>query len=973
MAGLSTGSVVAGYRISRLIGRGATGAVYLAEDADGRQVALKVLIPELANDARFRERFLREARIAASLDEPHVVPTLATGEHDGTLYLVMRVRRRARPARDPQARGPARAPTAPSSSPARSRARSTRRTRSGSSTATSSRATSSSRGRPRASTPTCATSASPSTSRRSAASRASAPSSAPSPTSRPSRSRAAPIDARADVYSLGCMLFECLTGDAPFARESEVAAVYAHMNEPPPRVSDVRPGVPGGFDDVDREGAREGPGRSLRELRRARRGERGGAARRAPRRTASGAGRASCSPRSAAAAIASPRPSWPRSSHESGGRAPRRHAPRDRAEDARARSTPRRTRSSGRSPFTSQPWDVAFDAAPPGCCSATSAAWRASIWRSRKMLSSAKLPFSPGGITTGGGSAWVTEDNGPGLVRLDGATGQDRRDDVGPDPGRPRREPDGHRVRRGLGVGRARPRDGARRPRRAAASSGASRRRSRRPPSSSPAGPCGWRAPRTGGSSRSTPRRTGSRRRRRCTATVTDLAVDDGSVWVSVVPDNVVFRLSPDDGSVLATMPGRPVAGVALGRATGSGSPMPRGARSSTSTPRAARDVLRRAARRWWPRCHGGLLWVSARAPRAGRRGVDGQQELRIPLDDDAHRQRRSRGDRRPGLRAARVLHLCLPPELPGCCGAAGRTLRPEVAAAMPAVSADGRTYTFRVRPGFRFSPPSGQAVTAETFRYTIERALSPKLATGGRPNAVAQLLGDIVGASAYASGKAPHIRGITVRGRHDHVPADTGRRRLPRAAPPSFFCPVPIGTPVVAGGDGSTPIAMAGPYYVASASGDQVMVERNPNYAGDAAASDRAHRLHGGRHRGRGRLARRARPGRLRQRHTVGDDPTGPLAPGRRARPRLRAREPGGSSRAARATSPSPAPGVDAIAFNTRRPLFRDARMRRAVAYALDRAALARVFGEQPSDRLVPRRSAARAETSPSRTSPIW
>ncbi len=74
---LETGSVVAGYRIARLIGRGATGAVYLAADAEGNEVALKVMLPDLAQDARFRERFLRESKIAASLDEPHVVPTPA--------------------------------------------------------------------------------------------------------------------------------------------------------------------------------------------------------------------------------------------------------------------------------------------------------------------------------------------------------------------------------------------------------------------------------------------------------------------------------------------------------------------------------------------------------------------------------------------------------------------------------------------------------------------------------------------------------------------------------------------------------------------------------------------------------------------------------------------------------------------------------------------------------------------------------
>ena len=46
------------------------------------------------------------------------------------------------------------------------------------------------------------------------------------------------------------MLFECLTGQAPFERETEVATVYAHMNEPPPRASDVQPGIPAGFDAV---------------------------------------------------------------------------------------------------------------------------------------------------------------------------------------------------------------------------------------------------------------------------------------------------------------------------------------------------------------------------------------------------------------------------------------------------------------------------------------------------------------------------------------------------------------------------------------------------------------------------------------------------------------------------------------------------------------------------------------------------
>src|SRR3954447_19486548 len=86
---LSSGSVVAGLTIVRPIGQGAGGTVYLATDSAGGPVALKVPAPELARDERFRRRFLREAEIAADLDEPHVVPTVAFGEDAGTLYLAM--------------------------------------------------------------------------------------------------------------------------------------------------------------------------------------------------------------------------------------------------------------------------------------------------------------------------------------------------------------------------------------------------------------------------------------------------------------------------------------------------------------------------------------------------------------------------------------------------------------------------------------------------------------------------------------------------------------------------------------------------------------------------------------------------------------------------------------------------------------------------------------------------------------------
>src|SRR5881396_3191230 len=85
------GTTMGGYHIERLLGRGGMGRVYLAEDTRlGRKVALKLLDPELADDVRFRDRFTRESRLAASLDHPNVVPIYEAGEADGILFIAMR-------------------------------------------------------------------------------------------------------------------------------------------------------------------------------------------------------------------------------------------------------------------------------------------------------------------------------------------------------------------------------------------------------------------------------------------------------------------------------------------------------------------------------------------------------------------------------------------------------------------------------------------------------------------------------------------------------------------------------------------------------------------------------------------------------------------------------------------------------------------------------------------------------------------
>jgi serine/threonine-protein kinase len=91
LAGPAPGSVVGGYRIESRLGAGGMAVVYRARDQGlDRIVALKVLAPGLADDAEFRERFIRESRAAARVDHPHIIPVHGAGESDGVLYLAMR-------------------------------------------------------------------------------------------------------------------------------------------------------------------------------------------------------------------------------------------------------------------------------------------------------------------------------------------------------------------------------------------------------------------------------------------------------------------------------------------------------------------------------------------------------------------------------------------------------------------------------------------------------------------------------------------------------------------------------------------------------------------------------------------------------------------------------------------------------------------------------------------------------------------
>jgi hypothetical protein len=88
---LAPGIRFASWRLDRVVGRGGMGVVYAATDLRlGRPVAIKVIADERAADPGFRERFEREARLAASVDHPNVVPVYAAGEEEGHLYIAMR-------------------------------------------------------------------------------------------------------------------------------------------------------------------------------------------------------------------------------------------------------------------------------------------------------------------------------------------------------------------------------------------------------------------------------------------------------------------------------------------------------------------------------------------------------------------------------------------------------------------------------------------------------------------------------------------------------------------------------------------------------------------------------------------------------------------------------------------------------------------------------------------------------------------
>jgi peptide/nickel transport system substrate-binding protein len=161
-----------------------------------------------------------------------------------------------------------------------------------------------------------------------------------------------------------------------------------------------------------------------------------------------------------------------------------------------------------------------------------------------------------------------------------------------------------------------------------------------------------------------------------------------------------------------------------------------------------------------------------------------------------------------------------------------GAKLQPEAAAGMPAVSNGGKTYTFTIKSGFKFSPPSNQPVTAQSFADAINRDLNPAMQSPAVP-----FIKDVVGADAVVAGKAKTASGVKVSGNKLIITlVKPGADFLARISLP-FFTAIPKGTPINPQGENT--MAMAGPYYIKSYTRNrQAIIARNPNYHGSRPAN---------------------------------------------------------------------------------------------------------------------------------------
>src|SRR3984957_7288502 len=247
------GDEFAGYRLRAVLGRGGMSTVYQAENPRlGNVIALKVLAPELATDDVFRTRFLEESRIAAAMNHPHVIPIHDMGSTDGLLYIAMRcvsgtdlrqmISKRGRLLPDTSIFLLSQAARALDAAHRRGLVH--RDVKPGNLLAE--------RGNDDSDpdhlyladfgitkpaierTGLTATGAFLGTIDYVA----------------PEQIRGLSVLGMADQYSLGCVLYECLTGRVPFEKDLDAAIIWAHVEEPPTRLTLLRPDLPAAIDQV---------------------------------------------------------------------------------------------------------------------------------------------------------------------------------------------------------------------------------------------------------------------------------------------------------------------------------------------------------------------------------------------------------------------------------------------------------------------------------------------------------------------------------------------------------------------------------------------------------------------------------------------------------------------------------------------------------------------------------------------------
>jgi hypothetical protein len=250
MAEAAIGSEIAGHKLEAVAGRGGMGVVYRATQTRlNRTVALKLISADLAGDASFRERFEHESQIAAQIEHPNVIPLYEAGEADGQLYITMRYVEgtdlRAMISREgalePRIASEILAQVCGALDAAHERGLVHRDIKPANvliaGTAQEPHAYLTDFG----------------------LTKQAASSSGMTKTGMfvgtldyiaPEQLQGGPVDARADIYALGCMLYQMLTGRVPYPRDTEPAKIWAHMQEPPPSLREVAPQVPEAFDEV---------------------------------------------------------------------------------------------------------------------------------------------------------------------------------------------------------------------------------------------------------------------------------------------------------------------------------------------------------------------------------------------------------------------------------------------------------------------------------------------------------------------------------------------------------------------------------------------------------------------------------------------------------------------------------------------------------------------------------------------------